>query len=92
MKTVDFTQFLIKIDRKKAPKRPRGRNIPVWEVVSTTETTHVESDVTIYLYNQGGLSASYPFLRAIPESPQYTSGIKWDGKWQWNGMAQWGDG
>lgn len=92
MKVEDFAQFLVKLDRNKASIPPKSNNSPVWEIESTTNTTHAESSVAIFLYNQGDLIASYPYLRDIPEAAQYTLGICWNGKWQWDGKAQWGNG
>lgn len=65
MQIDDFAQFLIKLDRNKAPISPRKRNSPVWEIVSTTEATHSEDDVDILLY---GDSSAVQHTMKIPYS------------------------
>lgn len=88
MKADDFAQFLLKLDRNKASIGPKSRNTPVWEINQSTAETHAESDVTVFMYS----FTSYPYLREIPEVGALMTPVHWDGSWQWDGKAQWGEG
>jgi hypothetical protein len=73
MKTADFAEFLVKLDRNKAPVSSRKKNTPVWEIISTSDTVRSYSETHFYLY----IDSNY---LGIP---------KWDGKYYWDGVALW---
>lgn len=51
MDTKDFAQFLIKLDRNKAPVGARKQNKPVWGVETTSCSTRAPD--AIYVYSAG---------------------------------------
>lgn len=70
MKLNDFAEYLVKLDRNKASIGPKSRNSPVWEIESTTNTTHAISEVTIMMYVLGA-------------GIKWDGKWQWDGKAQW---------
>ena len=75
MKLDDFGQFLLKLDRNKAPVKARSANIPVWEVENTAYKSQTPSDIKTKMYDRYSLEAM----------------IHWDGKAFWDGVYQWQD-
>ena len=75
MQTDDFAQFLLKLDRNKAPVAPKNRNTPVWEIETTADTSESTPEtVTTYLYTLG---AGF----------KWDGSIFWNGVGQWGDPA-----
>lgn len=71
MKVDDFAQFLIKLDRNKAPVAPRNRNAPVWEIETTSDASDLTPvSIITYIYTLG---AGF----------RWDGSIQWNGVGQW---------